>query len=147
MIRIIEITDAAGAIVEPLWLARAEAVHRQLRTDLVADYDAALKNVFAGGGRMVVLAEDDAVRAVAIWRVHENTFNGLQLYVDDLVTDEAARSKGHGGRLLDWLEARARALNCRVLALDSGVQRGRAHAFYFRKGFVIPSFNFRKRLS
>lgn len=144
---IIEITDASGAVVEPLWFARAENKHRQLRTELAADYDGVMQSVFAGGGRMVVLAEGDSVRAVAIWRVHENTFNGLQLYVDDLVTDETQRSRGCGGQLIDWLETKARELGCRVLTLDSGVQRGRAHAFYFRKGFLIPSFNFRKRLS
>ena len=45
------------------------------------------------------------------------------------------------------LEARARLLGCDVVALDSGTQRTAAHRFYFREGFVIPSFCFRKSLS
>ncbi|HEX5802980.1 MAG TPA: GNAT family N-acetyltransferase, partial [Azospira sp.] len=128
---VIEVTAADGAVAAPQWLARAEAVHRQLRPGLPADYAGRLRAVFANGGRMAVLAEDDAVRAVALWRVIENTYEGRRLYVDDLVTDEAQRSRGCGKQLFDWLERRAGELGCDVLALDSGVQRAGAHKFYF----------------
>ena len=37
-IRILEINDAGGNVIEPDWLLRAEAVHRQLRPHLPADY-------------------------------------------------------------------------------------------------------------
>ena len=90
----IEITDTRGAIVAALWLERAEAVHRELRTTLPAEYRAKMQRVFAGGGRMVVAAERDAVCGLAVWRVHENTAIGVHLYVDDLVTAGAQRSIG-----------------------------------------------------
>lgn len=93
---------------------------------------------------MIVVAEGDAVCAVALWRVIENTYEGRRLYVDDLVTDESARSRGFGKLALDWLEAQAKKLGCDVLALDSGVQRSGAHKFYFREGMHIPAFCFRK---
>jgi hypothetical protein len=51
-----------------------------------------------------------------------------------------------GKRLLGWLETQAKSLACDVLALDSGVQRQKAHRFYFREGMHIPSFCFRKAL-
>lgn len=141
---VVEVTGPAGELAEPEWLARAEGVHRQLRPGLPAGYAARLCAVFENGGRMAVAAEGDAVRGVALWRVIENTYEGRRLYVDDLVTDEAHRSRGFGKVLLDWLEARAAALECNVLALDSGVQRGGAHKFYFREGMNIPAFCFRK---
>lgn len=109
-------------------------------------YVARLAQVFANGGRMALLVEGEAVRGVALWRLVENTYEGRRLYVDDLVSDEACRSRGIGKRLLDWLEAQAKTLGCDVLALDSGVQRQRAHRFYFREGMHIPSFCFRKAL-
>jgi len=143
---VIEITDARGAIATDPWLERAEAVHRQLRTALPADYRAKMQRVFAGGGRMVVAAEADAVRGLAVWRVHENTAIGVHLYVDDLVTDAAQRSRGVGHVLMQWLEQRARELSCVALVLDSGTQRTRAHRFYFREGMVVVCFNFTKEL-
>jgi GNAT superfamily N-acetyltransferase len=144
--RIVSVTDATGGIVEPVWLARAESVHRQLRPMLPPRYIERLGQVFANGGRMTLVVEDDAVRGVALWRLVENTYEGRRLYVDDLVSDEAYRSQGVGNRLLGWLEEQARSLACDVLALDSGVQRQQAHRFYFRNGMHIPSFCFRKAL-
>ena len=143
---VVEITTADGALAAPEWLARAEGVHRQLRPSLPADYAGRLAEVFANGGRMVVVVEGGAVRALALWRLIENTYEGRRLYVDDLVTDEARRSQGFGERLFGWLEERARQLGCDVVALDSGVQRAGAHRFYFREGMHIPSFCFRKAI-
>ena len=144
---VIEITDARGAIATGPWLERAEAVHRQLRTALPADYRSKMQRVFAGGGRMVVAAEGDAVRGLAVWRVHENTAIGVHLYVDDLVAGEGQRSRGVGHVLMQWLEHRARELSCVSLVLDSGTQRTRAHRFYFREGMVVVCFNFQKDLA
>lgn len=144
--RILAVTDAAGAVLAPAELARAEPLHRQLRPALPADYCRRMEAIFANGGRLVLALEGEQVVGLALWRQVENTYEGRRLYVDDLVTDEARRSKGVGKALLAWLEGQARALGCDVLALDSGVQRSRAHAFYFREGFFIPSFCFRKAL-
>ena len=58
------------------------------------------------GGRVV---------AVAGYRVSTNLFCGRHLYVDDLVTAEAERSKGHGKALLAWLRAQAVAEGLRRL--------------------------------
>jgi len=145
-LQIIEVTGHDGSVVDPDWLARAERVHRQLREDLPKDYARKLRSVFAGGGRMAVAVRDGQVVGVTIWRVYETTFAGLQLYVDDLVTDEKQRSTGVGKALLRWLDHRARERQCRTLALDSGTQRRRAHAFYFREGLPITSFHFAKKL-
>jgi GNAT superfamily N-acetyltransferase len=144
--RIVEVTDESGAIVAPDWFTRAERVHRQLRTDLAAGYAAKMKRVFAGGARMCVAAEGTVVTGVAVYRIYENTFNGRQLYVDDLVTDAKRRSTGVGRALLTHLERKARAANLDNLALDSGTQRQQAHKFYFREGMVVTSFHFGKKL-
>jgi GNAT superfamily N-acetyltransferase len=143
---IVAITDASGKIVEPSWLKRAESVHRQLRGALPADYEGKMKRVFAGGARMCVATEGDAVRGVAVYRVNENTFEGLHLYVDDLVTDERQRSRGVGRALMEHLQGLARTAGCEATTLDSGTQRAQAHKFYFREGMVVSSFHFRKPL-
>lgn len=145
-LRAIAVTDDAGSVIEPEWLARAEPVHRQLRPQLPADYAGRLARVFANGARLAVVADGEVVVCVAVWRLIENTYEGRRLYVDDLVSDETRRSQGAGKLMLDWLEGRARALGADVLALDSGVQRARAHRFYFREGLHISSFSLKKVL-
>lgn len=148
-IRIIEITDDRGAWRAAEWLPKTLVIHRQLRPQLptdVAGYQQKLDRVIAGDGRLCIAVRGEAVQGVAVWRVFENTHDGIKLYVDDLVTDETQRSTGVGRGLIAHLEAKARALGCDVYALDSGTQRHRAHRFYFREGFTITSYSFRKAL-
>jgi GNAT superfamily N-acetyltransferase len=144
--RIVEINNDSGEVVAADWFAKAERVHRQLRTALPGAYTAKMRRVFAGGARMCVAVEGTVVAGVAVYRIYENTFNGRQLYVDDLVTDEKRRSTGVGRALLGYLERKARAANLDNLALDSGTQRQQAHKFYFREGMVATAFHFGKKL-
>ena len=144
--RIVDVTDARGRVVEPDWLARAESVHRQLRPQLPDDYAAKMQRVFAGGGRLCAAVRGDDVVGVAVHRIHENTFDGVMMYVDDLVTDDARRSQGVGKALLDHLQRIARDAGCAKFTLDSGTQRQQAHKFYFREGLVVNSFHFAKAL-
>jgi GNAT superfamily N-acetyltransferase len=144
--RILELTDGGGAILEAGWLEGAEPVHRQLRPHLPADYAAKMGRVCAGGARMAVAVESERVIGLAVYRWHENTADGVKCYVDDLVTDERCRSGGVGRALLQHVAQCARELGCDALMLDSGVQRTGAHKFYFREGLVITSFNFKSQI-
>ncbi len=99
------------------------------------------------GYRLAALTDaTGTVAAVAGYRIGENLAWGRYLYVDDLVTDDARRSAGHGGRLLAWLAATARAAGCDELHLDSGVQRFAAHRFYLEHRMDITSHHFRQDL-
>ncbi|MES2884467.1 MAG: GNAT family N-acetyltransferase [Pseudomonadota bacterium] len=144
--QLIEVTDGQGRVIAPEWLIAAEATHRQLRPQLPADYAAKMQRVFAQGGRMVIAVDGEAVLGVAVWRVYENTHQGMQVYVDDLVTDDHHRSQGVGAALIEWLSARSRMLSATALTLDSGTQRIHAHRFYLRERFDITSFHFNKKL-
>ena len=44
--------------------------------------------------QMCVLLEGGEICAVSVFRVYENTFAGVHMYVDDPVTDESIRSRG-----------------------------------------------------
>jgi len=144
--KIVEVFSEGGQIAGFEWLARAERIHRQLRPHLPAEYPEKMRRVL-GDARMALAVEGDAVLGLAVYRWYENTFDGLKFYIDDLVTDDERRSKGVGHALIAHLEEIARSLGASGLALDSGTQRTRAHKFYFREGFVIAAFNFKKSFS
>lgn len=94
------------------------------------------------GYRLAYLESGGNVVAVAGYRISTNLHLGKNLYVDDLATIEGSRSRGHGAALLDWLREQAEDAGCDAVHLDSGVQRHRAHRFYFRHGFTISSYHF-----
>lgn len=144
---VVAVTGARGAITESGLLVAAEPVHRQLRPNLPADYRGRMEEVFASGAEMAVALEGGRVVGVCVWRVIEKTFSGRELYCDDLVTDETARSRGAGKAMIAHMERLARERRCDVLALDSGTHRAQAHKFYFREGLVVGAFHFTKRLS
>ncbi|MBV9411292.1 MAG: GNAT family N-acetyltransferase [Acidimicrobiia bacterium] len=122
-------------------------VLRQLRPHLTADSFAAVyEHGHPQGLRFTAAYDDGRCVGVAGWRIVANTSTILKLYVDDLVTNEEARSRGVGQRLLTALRDKATAAGCRVLDLDSGVQRADAHRFYMREGLTISSFHFARSL-
>jgi GNAT superfamily N-acetyltransferase len=145
-VRIVRVTGSSREIVAPDLLKKAEPVHRLLRPAMPADYAQRMRDIFSGGGEMCVALRGNAVVAVAVFRVFENTHVGRRFYVDDLVTDESQRSTGVGAALLRYLEEEARVRGCVRIELESGSQRSRAHKFYFRQDFVISGFSFKKDL-
>ncbi len=144
-LQIVEVACQGGVISNPEWLKRAEGVHRELRPQLPADYPEKMKRVLEGA-RMALAVQQGEVLGLAVYRWHENTFDGLKFYVDDLVATEKKRSQGVGKALVAHLEQVARELGAAGLTLDSGTHRTRAHKFYFREGFVINSFHFNKSI-
>jgi GNAT superfamily N-acetyltransferase len=150
-VRIVDVTAADGTLLEPGWIEPAYPVHAQLRPHVTADqYPALMRDVFAGGGRMIVALVErdgtDAVAGVGVYRFYANTHAGMRFYVDDLVTDSMQRSTGVGRAMLDGLRDRARALGCRSFELDSGTHRVDAHRFYFRERMSIVSFSFKQAI-
>lgn len=136
----IAITDAEIAACHP--------VMRELRPHIAKDqFLSQVRSQENAGYRLVFVQEPDGVVAVAGFRVGENLAWGRFLYVDDLVTLSAHRSKGHGARLLAWLKEYAAKESCLQLHLDSGIQRNDAHRFYEREGMTMTGFHFVENLA
>jgi GNAT superfamily N-acetyltransferase len=125
-------------------LERVSPVLRQLRPQYT--HEALMGRIRAqraDGYHLAYVESDDArVLCVAGFVISSKLAFGRHLYVDDLVSDAAARSTGAGKAIMDWLKAHARAQGCVQLHLDSGVQRFDAHRFYLREGFRIASHHF-----
>lgn len=122
---------------------QALAVLRQLRMQLDPEAWARVRTDPLGQRpTFTVAVEGGRVTAVAGWRLMATTSSGRRLYVDDLVTDEGARSQGHGRALLGHLRGRAAELGASALHLDSGVQRFDAHRFYLRERMAIADHHF-----
>jgi GNAT superfamily N-acetyltransferase len=123
----------------------ARRVMRQLRPQISeTSYLETVRRMMKTDGYLqAAVFEGEAVVAVAGYRFMEMLFSGKTLYVDDLNTDEARRSRGHGKMLMDWLKREAKDRQCMQLQLDSGVQREQTHRFYFREGLTINSYHFR----
>ena len=123
-------------------------VMRQLRPGVPEDayLDTIRRMMRTDGYQLAAVFDGGTVRAVAGYRFMHMLYCGRILYVDDLNTDEALRSRGHGKALMDWLKDEAKAQGCVQFHLDSGIQREQAHRFYFREGLTINAYHFRTPL-
>ena len=128
-------------------IQRCFAVMAELRTHLIeGEFLERIRRQQREGYRLVCLEDDGAVKALAGYRISECLFRGKFMYVDDLITTAAGRSKGYGRQLFAWLLAEAKAADCGELSLDSGVQRFDAHRFYLRHRMDIIAHHFRLKL-
>jgi len=128
-------------------IAACFSVMSELRTHLdERSFVGMVRGMQDDGYCLAYIEENDNVVATAGYRIHTNLFMGKNLYVDDLVTSENARSRGHGKAMIDWLRELARSEGCTHLHLDSGTQRHRAHRFYLREGMDIASFHFSEKI-
>ena len=124
-------------------IERCFSVMVQLRSHLTPDvFVEQVKRQTKDGYMLAFVEEDNAVKAVAGFRIMEMLLHGRFLYVDELVTDSRDRSRGHGALLFTWLVRFAEQNNCKRLDLDSGVQRDGAHRFYFQQGMHISAYHF-----
>jgi GNAT superfamily N-acetyltransferase len=139
-----EVFEANGAAE----IARCWEAMRELRprAGTAEAFAAQVAQQQAEGYRLVYLEDGGRAVACAGFRVFWMLARGRNLYVDDLATLPDERSKGWGGRLFEWLEAEARRQGCAELHLDSGVQRGAAHRFYFRRRMTISAYHFALKL-
>jgi ribosomal protein S18 acetylase RimI-like enzyme len=119
-------------------------VMRQLRPDLASavGFEDRWRRQLDEGYRLLALWAGGRPRALAGFRVLESFVHGRFLYVDDLVTEEDERGRGHGEKLLARLEAEGRALGCRKLVLDTDLDNALAHRFYYRQGLLAMALRF-----
>lgn len=124
-------------------IAACYPVMRELRPHIAEDqFLSQVRNQESAGYRLAFVQEPEGLVAVAGFRVGVNLAWGRFLYVDDLVTLPAHRSKGYGAKLLAWLKEYAAKEGCLQMHLDSGIQRKEAHRFYEREGMTMTSLHF-----
>ena len=101
----------------------------------------------AGYRLFAIRGSSGEIVAVAGVQVLTNLYYERHLYVYDLVATGDARSEGHGGILMDYLEDLAVREGCKYVALACGREREGALRFYERRGFQRPGYSMRKAIS
>jgi GNAT superfamily N-acetyltransferase len=96
--------------------------------------------------QLVGLYDASVLHSLGGFRLMTNLVCGRIVYVDDLVSDQNARSEGYGAQVLEWIAQYGRSQGCTQLHLDSGVQRHGAHRFYLRERMDIVYYHFKKDL-
>ena len=129
-------------------IQEAFPVMKELRTDLTpASYVELLAEMRPRGYRMFAVRDEGKIVALAGVTFATNLYYKRYLWVFDLITTEAGRSKGYGKELIEYLEELARGQDCDTIALSSSFPRADAHRFYEEKViFEKSGYTFKKDL-
>ena len=129
-------------------LHAAYQVMRELRPHLTdaENFIARVHRQAEQGYCLLGVWQDQALLALAGYRISENLIYGRFLYVDDLVTAPHARSHGLGAKLIDALREEARCQKCTHLVLDTGLGNALGQRFYYRQGLLAAGMHFRQCL-
>ena len=126
----------------------AYAVMHELRTELSEDeYMALLSEMVPAGYRLFAATDEGDIKALAGVAFRTNFYYGRYVWVYDLITTDAGRSKGYGAALLGHIEELARERGCDTIALASAFHRVDAHRFYEDKmSYTRAGYDFVKKL-
>ena len=91
--------------------------------------------------QVVVKDRGECLGVSGVW-IGNKLWCGKYLEIDNIVVSEKVRSKGVGKLLLDFLEKKAQALGCNMMALDSYTTNFKAHKFFYNEGFSPKGFHF-----
>jgi GNAT superfamily N-acetyltransferase len=121
-----------------------EAMHA-LRPHLAKETFVETVTEMIGSGYHLAYIEKDGRAAAAVgFRFLHHLLHGKHIYIDDLSTLPAARKKGYGRALLEYVSGIAAERGMKFVTLDSGPQRHDAHRLYLNCGFTISSYHFVK---
>ena len=115
-----------------LTLENFKSIYREARA--CNDYD------------IIGLEEDGKLIALMGYRIVWDYVHGKHIYIDDLVTDESVRSKGHGATLLKHAESIARLNQCTNLRLCTGMGNEGGKKFYERNSWNFRAVVYKKKL-
>ena len=128
-------------------LQRIWPLIKLLNKDLAEiEFRARLSRMARAGYRCAGVFEGDRCVGICGYWLITRFYSGTYMDIDNFVVDEARRGQGIGARLLAWLEAEARRLNCNAIMLDTYLHSYASHRFYTQNGFSILGFHMKKDL-
>lgn len=132
-----EVVNYHRIIKEMLYFIKTKKRLKRIINDMV-NYQ---KNYFVGmdlGGNPAGFAEFNIS-----WQMWDEKI----CYINHLIIDREVRGYGLGTKMLQFITEYAEKEGCSGLELRSDLHRKNAHTFYYKQGFSIDCFNFRKDIN
>lgn len=107
-------------------------------------YDQAAKS---DSYKLVGLMSKGEIVAVMGYRILYDFLHGKHIYIDDLVTASAHRSKGFGAVLLAFAEQQAAEHQCFNLRLCTGNDNHSGQKFYLKNGWSQRALVYKKKMA
>lgn len=98
-----------------------------------------------GYKQVIVLEEDTCVGMTGFW-FGTKLWTGKYIEIDNFIVHPEHRKKGIGKIISEFIDAKAKELNCTCIVLDAFTGNFPAHRFYYNLGYVPRGFHFIKTI-
>ncbi|MBM3453468.1 MAG: GNAT family N-acetyltransferase [Bacteroidetes bacterium] len=92
-------------------------------------------------GQVAVFDNEECVGLCGYW-VGKKLWCSKYLELDNIVVSSKHRSKGVGKLMFSYLRAKAKEMECTMMALDSYTTNYKAHKMFYNEGFAPKGFHF-----
>ncbi len=123
------------------------AVLQELYPKLDAEsYQSMLQDMIPHNYAQIGVFNADKCIAISGYWLGTKLWCGPYLELDNVIVSEKARGTGAGKLIQQYLEEKAKELNCSIMVLDAYSNNFKAHRFYYNQGYAPRGFHFIKIL-
>ncbi len=124
------------------------SVLQELYPELTAEnYRKMLLEMLPNNYAQVAVFEQETCIAISGYWLGTKLWCGSYLELDNVIVSQSARGTGAGKLIQHYLEEKAAALDCNIMALDAYTSNFKAHRFYYNQGYSPKGFHFVKILN
>lgn len=95
--------------------------------------------------QVAVFNDDKCIGLTGFW-FGTKLWTGKYLEIDNFIVHPDYRKNGIGKLLTNFIDERAKELNCTCVVLDAFTGNFEAHKFYYNQGYVPRGFHFIKTI-
>ena len=95
--------------------------------------------------QVAVFENNQCIGITGIWS-QTKLWCGKSMEIDNFIVHPDHRSKGIGNMICEFVEAKAKTLECATIVLDAYTANFPAHRFYYNQGYGPKGFHFVKIL-
>ena len=110
-------------------------------------YEANLKEMIPHNYKQLAVFENDICVALTGFWTGTKLWSGKYIEIDNFIVHPDHRMKGLGKIMTDYIDAKARELNCTMIVLDAFTGNFKAHRFYYNQGYAPKGFHFIKMIN
>ncbi len=110
----------------------------------IEKYEAYLKEMMPHNyAQLAVFDGATCIGLTGFW-IGTKLWSGKYIEIDNFIVHPNYRKKGVGKMMTDYLDQKAKELDCTMIVLDAFTGNFKAHRFYYNQGYSPKGFHFVK---
>lgn len=109
-------------------------------------YSSFLSDMIPKGYKQIALFENKICVGMTGFWFGTKLWTGKYIEIDNFIVHPEYRKKGIGKLISNYIDEKAKELNCTCIVLDAYTENFTAHRFYYNQGFVPRGFHFIKTI-